>query len=136
MGVHFTIDTDARLVAYAVEGYVTADQARAFIAGILTHPDYELGFNFLGDRREVEREPDSAYIQAVSMEVIARKARLGPCRWAVLVSSDVGYGMVRMCGLLTAGTGVYIRPFRTMEEATEWLGLPANYYPPLLAHAY
>jgi hypothetical protein len=135
MGVHFAIDRDARLVAYAVEGHVTADQARAFIAGILVHPDYEPGFNFLGDRREVEWEPDSAHVVAVALEVEARKAWLAPCRWAVLVSSDVGYGMARMWGLLTIGTGVSIRPFRMVEKAVEWLGLPADYSPPLFAHA-
>jgi hypothetical protein len=136
MGVHFTIDKQARLVAYVADGVVTADHARAFLAAVLTHPDYEPGFDFLGDRREVEEEPDSAYVRAVSLEMTARKATLGPCRWAVVVASDAGYGMVRMWGLLTGLTGVQIRPFRAMGEAAEWLGLPADYSPPLLAHAH
>jgi hypothetical protein len=127
MGVHFTIDANARLVSYSVEGITTPDHARAFFAAVLTHPDYESGFNFLGDRRETEEEPDSAYIHAVTLEVLSRRAVLGPCRWAVLVASDVSYGMARMWGLLTASSGVEIKPFRTMSEAAQWLGLPAEY---------
>lgn len=127
MGVRFTIDADERLVSYVVEGITTLDHARAFFAAVLTHPDYAPGFNFLGDRREVDEEPDSAYIRAVSLEVLARQGILGPCRWAVLVDSDASYGMVRLCGLLTASSRVEIKPFRTMSEAGQWLGLPANY---------
>lgn len=130
--VHFTIDTDARLVFYVVEGVTTPDHARAFFAEVLIHPDYEPGFNFLGDRREITQEPDSAYVRIVSLEVLARQAVLGPCRWAVLVASDVSYGMARMWGLLTQSSGVAIKPFRTMNAAAEWLGLPARYSPPEL----
>jgi hypothetical protein len=86
--VHFMIDVDARLVSYLVEGITTADHARAFFAAVLTHPDYEPGFNFLGDRRQIAEEPDSAYIRSVALEVMAQQAVLGPCRWAVLVASD------------------------------------------------
>jgi len=135
MGVHFTIDRDARLVVYTVEGVTTADQARAFLAAVLTHPDYEPGFDFLGDRREVDEEPDTAYVRVVSFEVMSRKASLGPCRWAVLVSSELGYGMVRMWGLMTEASGVEIAPFRHVADALEWLGLPATYFPAVLATA-
>jgi hypothetical protein len=111
MGVHFSIDVEARLVSYVVEGLITTDHARAFFATVLVHPDFEPGFHFLGDRREVTDEPDSSYIRAVSLEVLARQAVLGPCRWAVLVATDISYGMARMWGLLTHSSGVEIRPF-------------------------
>jgi hypothetical protein len=133
--VHFTVDGDARLVCYVVEGVTTADHARAFFAAVLTHPDYETGFNFLGDRREIGEEPDSAYVRAVALEVMTRQAVLGPCRWAVLVATDASYGMARMWGLLTESTGVEIKPFRTLGEAAKWLGLPADYSLPALAAA-
>jgi hypothetical protein len=135
MGVHFSIDGEAQLVSYSVEGLTTTDHARAFLAAVLVHPDYEPGFNFLGDRREVMQEPDSSYVRAVSLEVLARQAVLGPCRWAVLVASDVSYGMARMWGLLTQSSGVDIRPFRTQDEAMRWLGLPTDYLPRLFATA-
>jgi hypothetical protein len=125
--VHFSVDVDARLVSYVVDGITTADHARAFFAAVLTHPDYEPGFNFLGDRRKIAEEPDSAYIRAVALEVMARQAVLGPCRWAVLVGSDTSYGMARMWGLLTEPSGVEIKPFRTPGEAARWLGLSAEY---------
>jgi hypothetical protein len=65
----------------------------------------------------------------VAFEVIDRRAVLGPCRWAVLVASDLGYGMARMWGLLTESSGVEIHPFRSAGEAVEWLGLAADYSP-------
>jgi hypothetical protein len=135
VSVHFTIDRAVRLVAYVVDGTATEDEAREFLDSVLAHPDFETGFNFLGDRRGVTAVPDATYIYAVAVEVNRHHADLAPCQWAVIVSSDVAYGMTRMWGLLTADSGVKIIPFRTAEVATAWLGLSPRYAPLLLVPA-
>jgi hypothetical protein len=135
MGVRFTIDTSARLVAYVVEGDATLDEARAFLDSVQAHPDFERGFNFLGDRRRVDHAPTTAYIRTLADEVMDRQAALGPCLWAVIVGDDAGYGMARMWGMLTESSAVRILPFRTAEEATAWLGVPQTSAPLLLVPA-
>ena len=72
MPVHFRIDRDARLVVYVVKGYATRTEAREFFDAVLAHPDFERGFNFLGDRRAAYKGQSSGYILAVSDEVKAR----------------------------------------------------------------
>lgn len=124
MPIHFAIDRRRRLVCYAVEGDATAAEARAFLGAVLSHPDYDRGFDFLGDRREVSGAPGAPYVRTVAAEVTDRRRELAPCRWAVVVADDAGFGMARMWSLLADGSGVTIRPFRRAEEAAAWLGLP------------
>jgi hypothetical protein len=130
MPVRFAIDRTMRLVVYVVEGDATAAEASDFLDAVLAHPDFERGFNFLGDRRGVDRAPSSAYVRSVADAVKARSESLGPCSWAVVVGSDSGYGMARMWGILTDASAVEIVPFRTPEAASTWLGLPQT-CPPL-----
>jgi len=49
---------------------------------------------------------------------LAGSSRLGPT--AVLVDSDVGYGMIRMLEILLEDVCA-VRPFRRQEEAEQWL---------------
>jgi hypothetical protein len=133
MSVHFRIDPGSRLVSYVVEGDATADEAREFLDAVLAHPEYRRGFNFLGDRREVDRAPGTRYVHVVAAEVNARCKALGRCRWAVVVSGELADGMARMWGQMTGFSGVEIRAFRSVESACEWLGVVADRAPPSAA---
>ena len=53
MPISFTIDPDARLVVYTVEGNATRAEAIEFLDTVIAHPDFRRGFDFLGDRRDV-----------------------------------------------------------------------------------
>jgi hypothetical protein len=129
MGVRFTVLPSARLVAYVVEGDATPDDARAFLDAVKAHPEYKRGFDFIGDRRAVDRAPSSGYVYAVADEVNLRHESLAPCRWAVVVEGELAYGRAKTWGVVTARAKVEIRPFRTAEAAAEWLGVPAAYSP-------
>jgi hypothetical protein len=129
MPIHFAIDRRQRLVSYVVEGNATAAEARDFFNQVLRHPDYRCGFDFFGDRRGVDAAPEPTYIYAVAAEVNARARQLAPCRWAVVVSDILGFGMARMWAILAEQSGVTIHPFQSAEEAAAWLGLPASYSP-------
>jgi hypothetical protein len=129
MPFSFTIDPSARLVIYIVEGHATRDEAIEFIDTVIAHPDFRRGFNFLGDRRDVVRAPNSGYIYGITEDLNARKKALAPCKWAVIVSDDLAYGMARMWGIMTDRTGVEIIPFHTADEAAEWLGVDESFVP-------
>jgi hypothetical protein len=47
-----------------------------------------------------------------------RKGVLGPT--AIVVGNDLAYGMIRMLGILLEGI-CELQPFRTREEAEQWL---------------
>ena len=126
MGIHFTVVPAARLVLYCADGSATANEARNFLTAVAAHPDHRPGFRFLGDGRHVSSEPDTPHVYSTAGAIIDRAAALGPCRWAVVVGSVMGFGMARMMGILTDRSGVEIVPFRSAGEAAAWLGLPAD----------
>lgn len=120
MPVLFQIDPIACLVSYSVAGSATPDEAGEFLNAALRHPHFERGFNFIGDRREVDADPDATYIQAAADELRTVAPLIAPCRWAVVVPSEAGFGIVEMWALLTDGCGVEIAPFTEMGRALEW----------------
>lgn len=133
MPISFAIDPAARLVTYRVVGKSTADESLRFLADVSSHPDFQTGFSFLGDRRDSQSVPDVAYVRALADELEVRRHLFGPCRWAVLVSSPVAYGMARMWGLMNDRSGVEVFPFYEPSEALRWLGLEEGYQPPLIS---
>jgi hypothetical protein len=126
--VQFAIDPDARLVAYLVRGSPTPAEARAFLAAVLAHPDFERGFHFLGDRRAAA--PSAGYGLSAAAAVNDRRGLLAPCKWAVVTADTVGSGVARMVAMAARRSGVEIRPFGSVGEAAAWLDLPADYSPP------
>ena len=129
MSIHFTIDRCERLVTYVVEGGTCPVEACTFFDAVLEHPHYRCGFDFFGDLRRMGGAPEPHYVYAVAAEVVAHAVMLGPWRWAVVVADDTAHDRVRMWAALAAPSGVLIHPFRTSEEAADWLGLPAGYAP-------
>ena len=59
MPVHFAIDPFERLVVYVVEGNATYEEAARFLDAVISHPDFERGFNFLGDGLQHAFDPRS-----------------------------------------------------------------------------
>lgn len=122
MPVLFQIDPLACLVSYSVAGSATPDEAGEFLHSALTHLHFERGFNFIGDRRAVDANPDATYIQAAADRLRSTAHLIAPCRWAIVVPSEAAFGIVEMWSLLTDGCGVEIAPFTEMDRALEWTG--------------
>lgn len=47
-------------------------------------------------------------------------------RRAVVVPSDLGFGMARMYGMRRAASGAKVEVFRDFDEASHWIGLAAG----------
>lgn len=121
MDISFDVDPSERLLSYVVEGTPTADETRDFLNAVVAHPDFEPGFGFSGDCRRLGDDPGMVYVRALAREVRARAGELGPCRWGLVFSTAGGFTAVRICSLLTFGSGIEFAPFRTPEEAEAWL---------------
>jgi hypothetical protein len=48
----------------------------------------------------------------------------GQC--ALVASTDVHYGLSRMGAVFSEGVGVETRPFRNLDAALQWLGVPSS----------
>lgn len=95
---------------------VTFAEWMAAVDAALAHRDYRPGMGVLHDQRGVRDAPSNDEGKKRAAYVVAR--RIG--RWAVLVGSDVQYGMARLGDAHSSGTSTEIRAFRDPAEAETW----------------
>lgn len=105
------------LVRLESHGDVAFDEWKAAVDAALAHPDHRPGMGVLHDWRGMRTSPSTAEIEARARY----GAGLGPIRWALVVPSDVGYGMGRMAEILTERPPIELRTFRDLGEAEAWL---------------
>jgi hypothetical protein len=104
------------LVWLESEGLVPFEEWRAAVDAALKHPDYRPGMGVLHDWRGLHEPPEAADIRSRA----EYGAKLGRIRWALVVSSDVGYGMGRMAEILTETPLIELRAFKDIAEAEAW----------------
>jgi len=99
---------------------------------LLDHPDRRPGMNILIDSQETPLPKDMTfkYISKLrKTEIEGEDKELGPCRWATLVGDVFSYSKIHqfiITGRLST-TPVERKPFRDMQEAKKWLGVPDDY---------
>jgi hypothetical protein len=58
-------------------------------------------------------------------EFMGRRAGKIGKRCAILATTDLHYGLMRMAGVFAEEYGVEVKVFRRLEEALDWLGVRA-----------
>lgn len=113
-----TVNTELNEVTTIAEGTITLDEVRAHLHR--EKSDSALPYRELIDARNaVARLSCSELQQLVELlRSLARSRRLGPT--AVVVSTDVAYGIVKMLQILVEDVCV-VQPFRDLAAATLWL---------------
>ncbi len=113
-----TVDIEPSEVTTIAEGTVTLDEVRAHLHR--EKSDSALPYRELIDARNVVVRLSSSELQQVVelLRSLARSRRLG--RTAVVVSTDVAYGILRMLQILVEDVCV-VQPFRDLAAATLWL---------------
>jgi hypothetical protein len=89
---------------------------KAALDAALASPDYRPGMGILHDQRQLPDAPSTEEGKSRAAYVVARGIR----RWAVLVATDVQYGMARLGDAHSAGTATEIQAFRDPAEAEAW----------------
>jgi hypothetical protein len=119
--VERTVDSKARVVVLEVIGDL-GDRGLFELASELEKaPGVESDFSLLIDLRQANgRQVTSAGVQALAM----RSLVLSPAsRRAVVVPTDLGFGMARMYEMLSEKRGGATRVFRDYDEARRWVEL-------------
>jgi hypothetical protein len=121
MEIRRTVDEAARVVVLEVIGDI-GDGELATLVGELAHapglgPDYSL----LVDMRETRgRAVTTGGVKALA----TKPPILSPAlRRAVVVPTDLGYGMARMYEMFAEPHGAGVRVFRDYEQARRWVEL-------------
>ena len=119
MRVRREIDPAQRVVTLGISGDLDDDGLLALAAELRRDPEVNPDFAFLIDLREASgRAVTTDGVRAL----IAQPLVLSPdSRRAVVVPSDLGFGMARMYEMLREDRGGAARAFRDFDEARRWV---------------
>jgi hypothetical protein len=119
MHVERKVDPQARVVVLAVSGELGDRELLSLADALERDPEVGSDFSLLMDlRRASGQNVTSAGVRALA----ARPLVLSPTsRRAVVVPSDLGYGMARMYEMLSDRRGGATRVFRDYGDARRWV---------------
>jgi hypothetical protein len=121
MGISVEVDHARRRVYARASGPVTFGDIQTHLAE--EGSEGGLPYRELVDGRDGEPQISAAEVRDVVelLRTLGKSSQLGPT--AVVVDTDVAYGMLRMLEILL-GDVCEIRPFRDPAEAESWLSAP------------
>jgi hypothetical protein len=130
MGPVWAIDTGARLVTITSGDQLpTFEEVRDAVLAVLGDPRYGSDLGLVSDHRRCRDAPTTRFVDRLE-HFLRGEPRLHGVRWALVFESDAGYGMARMAELRVSCSraGTELRAFRSIDQAFEWLRVPAGAY--------
>lgn len=120
MAFTYQIDKERGAVLLQVEGTVVSGNLVAHQRELRDDPDFDPSYSMLADFTAVSSvEADSeAMHNLAGSDPFDRRARR-----AIVVDSDVVFGLARMYQMLLNLDEEYCRIFRDVDDARRWLGL-------------
>lgn len=127
MPATYRLDLPNRVVWSRAWGVVTDDELDAHSRTLRMDPRFAPSFRQFQDLTDVS-EPR---VTPAGLVLLVQVNPFGPkSRRAVVVSTDVMFGLARMHEQLRHGAGDELQVFRDRAAALEWLGLPPEWTPP------
>jgi hypothetical protein len=119
MQVDRQVDLEAHLVTLTVSGELGDPDLLELAIGVENDPEVKPEFSLLVDLRDADgRSVTSAGVR----ELAKRPFALSPAsRRAIVVPTELGFGMARVYEALREVQGGAIRVFRDYEEAVRWV---------------
>jgi hypothetical protein len=121
MSIDYRIDKSLGLLVLTGRGSIQVEDINACFERLLEDPDYSFVRQELADFREASFTLDPGDVRKLAQSTRGRPAGHRIDRRAILVASDLQYGLARMFSQLVAPSGQDVQPFRDMEEARAWL---------------
>ena len=120
MPIAHTIDPERRVVQSRLWDVVTETDAWGSAAALMNDPSFDPTFSQLADMREMKQvEVDQSTVRELAvMRIFAPESKR-----ALVVASDLQYGIGRMTTSYAEAGDQQIAIFRTVGEAERWLGI-------------
>ncbi len=118
--VKYEFDAESSFVLVTMTGAVTLDQRKAFWDVLAVDETYS-GEDLLCDLTECTSTLSVDEQKELVRHTGQYLERFDGVRMAQLVASDASFGLSRMSDMLGDGGGINVVPFRSREEALEWL---------------
>ncbi|MDH3455475.1 MAG: hypothetical protein OER90_01420 [Gemmatimonadota bacterium] len=126
MPVTHYVDTERNILFVKRSGQTSPEEEEASFRARKEDPAITSGIPVFVDSREVDPPDASETIQRIAYNVAQNAARLECGRTAILVGSDVQYGMARMFMALTDLVHPHVEVFRDEGAALAWLAQPVS----------
>lgn len=107
-------------------GTFSAQEGAAHYREVTERESYRGGGSVFHDCRLVNADVPMSEIEKVALSGPHPTNTTNVRKVAILASSDLGFGMMRMLAALRERPGLILNVFRDLEEAKAWLGLPAD----------
>lgn len=104
-----------------IEGDTTYDDVKTYLDKLMEDPAFRPGMPGLIDCRRVKSLFSIADLRRTAADAKKRPQLQVPGRAAVLASSNLIYGLLRMYEVFNEGNPAEIRVFRKPDEAIAWL---------------
>ena len=123
MPVNTVIDKKAGVMIRTVTGELTFEDIKSSYEASLIRPDFQMNMNVIWGLRDA----DASKIYKEDVIKIARYFETyikngDEYKAALVVSSDLEYGLSRMYQVAVADLPAEIGIFRSLEEAKKWVG--------------
>ena len=118
MPIAYTFDAAQRLLNAVATGRIIPAEVADYFANLRAEPWFPVPS--LTDVREASQNVSGDEVREIAKLFRQFGATLQAAPIAVLVSSDLAYGLVRMIGLLLDDVAI-VHPFRDTEGAMTWL---------------
>ncbi len=112
-----------RLFTVTTRGVASAERIAAFTSELLRHRDWQPGTPILIDHsRAITNQLTVEDVHQIAESVISLAERTGATPLALVMATDVAFGMARMWQQRTElDSPMQISIFRSMQEARPWL---------------
>lgn len=104
-----------------IEGDTGYEDVKSYLDALFADPGFRPGMPGLIDCRRVKSMFTISDLRKTATDARSRPELQVPGRAAVLASSNLVYGLLRMYEVFTEGSPSQIRVFREPEEAIAWL---------------
>lgn len=122
MPITHRIDRSLGVVYIQITGRVSPEEQARQLRKLLAEAAFRPGMPWLVDWRDGDASNTSEEIRMMADTVQRELGRLGAARWAIVVRTDVQYGLTRVFTAFLGDAEIELRAFRKIDDACRWLG--------------
>ena len=121
MPIELRYDRKQGVLYSVVTSPITLEEFGASMARIIQSDDYPPDVRTLWDLRELDFEPVYRPFEEQVIDIRQKFPERGAAKIALVVASDLGFGMTRMYEILSNEMPQNVMVFRNCEEGEKWL---------------